>query len=296
MESTEIKKDDDNKTDENKKTFLKSENEKYVFKVGKSICKIKSENSDDNKIKIGFLIKLNKKDGPFYCLLTNEHIINENSIKTNEKIEINYDYENEKRIIILNDKERYIYEYNENDIYINIIEIINKDNINEDFFLLPDINDNISSVEDIYIPQFINENKPSYTEGKILRIEKNKIIYKTNITTEKSGMPILNKITNNVLGIHKQKSQDKEEESYGNIINQIVDIFKNKFIYKTSQYEGEYFQDKFEGKGKYIYDNGKYYIGEWKNGLRNGKGIYYYKNGNIKNNGELFSDKFVGKR
>ena len=159
MDSTEIKKDDDNKTDENKKTFLKSENDKYVFKVGKSICKIKSENSDDNEIKIGFLIKLNKIDGPFYCLLTNEHIINENSIKTNEKIEINYDYENEKRIIILNDKERYIYEFNENDIYINIIEIINKDNINDDFFLLPDINDNISSVKDIYIPQFINENK-----------------------------------------------------------------------------------------------------------------------------------------
>ena len=197
MESTEIKKDDDNKTDENNVRFLKSENDKYVFKVGKSICKIKSENSDDNEIKIGFLIKLNKIDGPFYCLLTNEHIINENSIKTNEKIEINYDYENEKRIIILNDKERYIYEYNENDIYINIIEIINKDNINEDFFLLPD-NDDISSVKDIYIPQFINENKSSYTEDEILRIEKNKIIYKTNITTEKSGMPILNKITNNV--------------------------------------------------------------------------------------------------
>ena len=34
--------------------------------------------------------------------------------------------------------------------------------------------------------------------------------------------------------------------------------------------------DKFEGNGKYIWENGEYYIGEWKNGLRNGKGIEYY--------------------
>ena len=36
-------------------------------------------------------------------------------------------------------------------------------------------------------------------------------------------------------------------------------------------YEGDFINDKFEGIGKYILENGIYYIGEWKNGLRNGK-------------------------
>ena len=49
-------------------------------------------------------------------------------------------------------------------------------------------------------------------------------------------------------------------------------MLNDKNIYYDDQYEGEYFSGKFEGKGKYVYDDGEYYIGEWKNGLRNGKG------------------------
>ena len=33
--------------------------------------------------------------------------------------------------------------------------------------------------------------------------------------------------------------------------------------------------------GKYIWRDGKYYIGEFKDNIPNGKGIKYYKNGNI---------------
>ena len=48
------------------------------------------------------------------------------------------------------------------------------------------------------------------------------------------------------------------------------------------KYEGDYINDKREGNGKYIYENGEYYLGQCKNNLKHGKGIYYYKNGNIK--------------
>ena len=54
-------------------------------------------------------------------------------------------------------------------------------------------------------------------------------------------------------------------------------------------YEGDFINDKFEGKGKYIYDDGDY-----KNGLRNGKGIIYYKNGNIMSEGGYINDKKGG--
>ena len=37
------------------------------------------------------------------------------------------------------------------------------------------------------------------------------------------------------------------------------------------KYEGDWVNDKFEGNGKYILENGVYYIGEYKNGLKNVK-------------------------
>ena len=41
------------------------------------------------------------------------------------------------------------------------------------------------------------------------------------------------------------------------------------------QYEGDWINNKREGNGKYIWEDGEYYIGQWKNGLRNGKGKEY---------------------
>ena len=61
------------------------------------------------------------------------------------------------------------------------------------------------------------------------------------------------------------------------------------------KYEGDVFNDKFEGKGKYIYEDGNYYIGEWLNGKKHGKGIEYYKNGSIKYEGIFVNDESEGK-
>jgi len=41
-------------------------------------------------------------------------------------------------------------------------------------------------------------------------------------------------------------------------------------------YEGDFINGEIEGNGKYIFENGNYYIGQFKNDLRNGKGILYY--------------------
>ncbi len=34
------------------------------------------------------------------------------------------------------------------------------------------------------------------------------------------------------------------------------------------QYEGEFFENKKHGKGRYIYEEGVYYEGGWKNNVR----------------------------
>ena len=59
-------------------------------------------------------------------------------------------------------------------------------------------------------------------------------------------------------------------------------------------YEGELVDGKCEGKGKYIFETGDYYIGEFKNGLREGKGFQYYKNKNYQYEGMWKDDKRNG--
>jgi len=55
------------------------------------------------------------------------------------------------------------------------------------------------------------------------------------------------------------------------------------------KYEGDYINGKGEGYGKYIWENGDYYIGQWKNGLFNGKGTYYNSNKKIKYEGDFIN-------
>ena len=57
-------------------------------------------------------------------------------------------------------------------------------------------------------------------------------------------------------------------------------------------YEGDFIGDKFEGKGKYIYENenSEYYEGQWKNGLMEGKGKEHYANGNIEYEGDFINN------
>jgi hypothetical protein len=45
------------------------------------------------------------------------------------------------------------------------------------------------------------------------------------------------------------------------------------------RYEGEWVEDKMEGKGKYQYANGCEYEGNFINGERHGKGTYRWPSG-----------------
>ena len=60
------------------------------------------------------------------------------------------------------------------------------------------------------------------------------------------------------------------------------------------KYEGDFVNDKYEGNGKYIWEDDEYYIGQWKNSLFHGKGIEYYSNGKIKYEGDFVMIKEKG--
>ena len=237
-----------------------------LTKVIKSVCKIINE----NKAGTGFLIKLYKEEKELNCLMTNEHVITKEMIELNKIIDIKYNCEEKWIKIKLDENERYIIYNKEMDVAI--IEI-KKDEIKDKYFLKPNINNNIEyKNKEIYIDQYPEGNKLSYSEGKIININNNELIYDASTKSGSSGSPILLKNTTEVIGMHKQ-GNIRKTENYGTLIYSIIRLLKYK---------------------KKIYDNGNYYIGEMLNDNRHGKGILYYKNGNIKYEGEFVNGKKEG--
>ena len=232
--------------------------------------------------------------------MTNEHVIKKETINAIEKITIYFDGQNERRDIILNEDKRYIREYTYKNQDITTIEIIEEDNIDKKYFLLPYIgNYNELLNKNIYIVQF-PVGKLSYCGGELLDINKYEITHNASTDSGSSGSPIFLVNTTRVIGIHKGGNKYKKE-NYGDLIYPIIEddkkYIKGKLYYGlfgkfgNIKYDGEFVNDKYEGNGIYYYENGEYYIGEFKNGLRNCKGKEYYKNGNIKYDGEFVNDK-----
>ena len=78
-------------------------------------------------------------------------------------------------------------------------------------------------------------------------------------------------------------NNNKEIIQYnGRYVGQVVNGLKEGkgiiYFNNGDRYEGDFRNDKFEGKGIY-YKSGDRYEGDYRNGKREGKGIYYYNNG-----------------
>ena len=63
----------------------------------------------------------------------------------------------------------------------------------------------------------------------------------------------------------------------------------------TIKYDGDFVNGRKEGNGKYIYEDGNYYIGEWLNNRKNGRGILYKSDGNIIYTGVFINDNHNSK-
>ena len=141
----------------------------HIVNISKSIVKIKVQ---QKKFGTGFLIKFNKINKPLYCLMTNEHIVSNDMIKNEEKIEIFYENEKSHLSIKLNKKERIIQTFKEMKIDVTIIEILEKDKINKEYFL-SSISYYINEYkyfigEDIEIQQFPLGKDLFLSKGKVL--------------------------------------------------------------------------------------------------------------------------------
>ena len=200
----------------------------FLYEVCPSICKIIFL----NKRGTGFFIKLYKDNKPLFLLMTNEHIIKKEMIEKKEEIEVYYNNQKKRIKITLNKEERFIQCYKEElEIDCTIVEILNKDKVNEDYFLLPNIDYNSNNYNElknklVNVVQFPGGKNLSYSKGKLININKYEFTHKAGTKGGSSGSPMFLVDTTKVIGIHKSGSEIKKE-NYGDFIFPIINLLNN---------------------------------------------------------------------
>ena len=272
-------------------------------KLNKCICRIEVK----NVIGSGFLIKLQKGKKDSFFLITNEHVITKEMIKSNDKIKFYYDNINDKnKFIELKLKDRFIKTYDYMNIDACLIEILDSDNVDKACFLKTPKLENIykykkKKKKKINILQFPLGGDLHLSNDEIIEINlaKYELYYRASTQPGSSGSPIILENSEEVIGIHKQGGKNK---NVGNFIFPIILSLKNNFEYvenfiinDNETYEGEINNNKMrEGFGKSIYKDGSYYKGQWLNDKKYGIGIEYNKNGKIKYEGEFVNNEYDG--
>ena len=281
-----------------------------VCETWKSTVKI--ELADGAKAS-GFFIKYQRDQKPFYCLMTNEHVISPEMTDKGEEILIKFENEKKELKIELNQKERIIACLKDMlNIDLTIIEMIPKDNINDSYFLLPNIKYRNKFRQllqkDIQILQFPGGKKLSLSEGKLLGFNGCKFFHNASTQFGSSGSPIFLKDEEGVIGIHRGAVQDKTKNVgyciFGFVLDIIYQLKRNGEgieYYKSGsiKYEGNFVDCEYEGEGKLYEINGEIYIGQFKKGEKHGNGCII-KNGYVImegqfENGYPYKKKYITK-
>ena len=281
-----------------------------------SLCKIIT----NGKIGSGFLIKLFKDEKDFFCLMTNEHVITKEMVENKDNFIFYFDNEKKTKEIKLDQNERYIKNFRDINIDATIIEILPKDDISPDFFLLPNIDYMYNQKElinrEIAVLQYPS-GESCYSFGKIKSLEDNyEFAHLASTEQGSSGSPIFLKHSSKVIGIHKMGGTS---QNYGDFIGPIISYFrhfsKNNIELNKNIKDGKNMEiniKKIRDKNKNIninnindknVDNNKNYISNYilnRNKLNQTTIIYYIKKAKNdeeyaynKNQIKIFGKKFV---
>ena len=192
-----------------------SKNEsKELYSYEPALCKIEFEAFKDGKIQkcsgTGFFCEINYRDIPFRkALFTNNHVLDENRIKINKRIE--FEYCGEKKIIEIT-KNRKVFTNEELDY--TCIEILDTDKINKFFNIDKTVFENKNSLKykEIVILQYPH-GKLAIDKGKIIDINNNIIKHKIPTQAGLSGSPLIRRYNISVVvGIHHGVKQKEENE------------------------------------------------------------------------------------
>ena len=217
-----------------------------------AICKIKILN---NSYGTGFFCKIPYPDDEHILkvLITNNHVINENYLRTKKNIEL---IVNNRNIILpLSIRKMWT------NIYIDytVIEILSSDNINN--FLV--IDEKINQIDfrnkeyenaSIILPTFMQNGEIETDKGNIIGIAQSNFYHNCNTEKGSSGGPIILIDNYSVIGIHKgcYKGNKKNIGIFmKNIINDIKDenIIKKSFLKPIDNSEKTFSMKDFRNFG-----------------------------------------------
>ena len=209
----------------NTKNSIKPVSLEEMFRITKqmqySICKIYKKETTGT----GFICKLPYNSFKIPFLITNNHILNEKDIEINKTVTISFNKKEMFRYISI-DKSRIV--ITNKDLDFTIIEIKNKDKINEENILDSDENmidgkflNDVYNNESIYTLHYNKDQNILSSFGLIKGINKNKIKHSCFTDYGSSGAPILSLKDFKVVGIH-YGFNEKSKLNEGTLIKSVI--------------------------------------------------------------------------
>ena len=314
------------------------EEDRVIANIFKPICDIKFETASGTITGHGFLLGFWVEQEKFNCLMTNDNLIPKKLFNDNIDLYLSYDKGAKSAKINLKDGKRYKRSYLEKGLDITIVEIIEEDEIQKEYFLSPEsrnlITDDLTK-SPVYIPKILSNKDCMHIRSEIKEVNNYEFTL-SDVDKDLIGNPIFLGDSINVIGILKEINDNNQIKA--DFIHPVVHLIKElisrdrnygkyfrgpqrKYVWEdgkyylgefknsnnlpngkgikynkdgTILYEGDFVNGRFEGKGRYNYPNGRFFIGEYKKGLRNGKGIIYYPDGKVNFESNYVDDKREG--
>ena len=199
-----------------------------IKEYSKSFCKI----IIGNKRGTGFFMKSKVKNRfnigqRARFLVTNCHVISDDIIKSKQYIEIDIEYNNEKREIQLDNEKRFI-KFFPKPIDITVVEILETDNLENkikylkrDYLRFDEGYEKYLS-KDIYIFHHPKGKDAVCSRGKIINFDNYTFTHNAFTNNGSSGSAIILADTFKIIGIHCKKNT-KNNIKYGVFIEEIID-------------------------------------------------------------------------
>ena len=212
-----------NEADFGKSIQLDRQTEKLLLKQSYlATCKIITGKNNSPIHGTGFFCRIPLKGKIIKFLFTNNHVLNEDSIKEGEIIKCSY----KKTLKKFEIKNRRCFTNEELDY--TCIEILNEDQI-EDFFEIENEKSNNPKEyngEDIAIPQYAKAGPLQINAGCLVKIDENQIYHYVTTYKGSSGSPIILILRHyKILGIHCAASEELKMNR-GIIIKEILNDIK----------------------------------------------------------------------
>lgn len=198
-------------------------------KAKEGICKINTKIDGKDAHGTGFFTEIEDPERVvkyIKVLFTCNHVLTKEYLENNSKI--NIEINNTKKELKLENRRI----WSDSKLDYTCIEILKNDNIKgflniDENLLKPDYTIEDDKNKGIYIFAFMQDHALGFDSGYILEVKDNYLFHNCNTYSGCSGGAIINKITNNIIGIHIGSTENLKN-NIGVYMNSIINNIKSK--------------------------------------------------------------------